>query len=52
MEIEPGTEINGNPAIMNRGKIITKLGPRQELGGNIITISPGTSVCISNSRGR
>jgi hypothetical protein len=38
MEIEPGTEINGNPAIMNRGKIIAKLGPRQELGGNIVTI--------------
>jgi hypothetical protein len=39
IEIEPGTEINGNPAIMNRGKIIAKLGPRQELGGRIVTIA-------------
>jgi hypothetical protein len=38
LEIEPGSEINGNPAIMNRGKIIARLGSRQDLGGNIPTI--------------
>jgi len=38
LEIEPGTEVNGNPAIMNRGKIIARLGSRQDLGENIPTI--------------
>jgi hypothetical protein len=35
LEIEGGTDVNGNLAVMNRGKIVAKLGPRQELGGNI-----------------
>jgi len=35
LEIEGGTDVNGNLAIMNRGKIVTRLGPRQELGGNV-----------------
>jgi hypothetical protein len=38
LEIEPGAEANGDPAIMNRGKIIARLGSRQDLGGNIPTI--------------
>jgi hypothetical protein len=38
-EIEGGTDVNGNLVVMNRGKIITKLGPREELGGNIRTIA-------------
>jgi hypothetical protein len=35
LEIEGGTDVNGNLVIMNRGKIITRLWPRQELGENI-----------------
>jgi hypothetical protein len=35
MEIEPGTDSNGNLTIMNRGKIIEKLGARQNLKGNV-----------------
>jgi hypothetical protein len=35
MEIEPGTDSNGNLTIMNRGKIIEKIGARQDLKGNI-----------------
>jgi hypothetical protein len=35
LEIEGGTDVNGNLAVMNRGKIVARLGPRQELGGNI-----------------
>ena len=35
MEIEPGTESNGDLTIMNRGKIIEKIGARQDLKGNI-----------------
>jgi len=38
LEIEPGTDSDGYPAIMNRGKIIAKLGPREDLGGAIPTI--------------
>jgi hypothetical protein len=38
LEIEPGTDSNGNPAIMNRGKIIAKLGPREDLGGDLLSI--------------
>jgi hypothetical protein len=33
-DIEGGTDINGSLAVMNRGKIVARLGPRQELGGN------------------
>jgi len=35
LEIGSGTDVNGNLAIMNRGKIVARLGPRQELGENI-----------------
>jgi hypothetical protein len=35
LEIEGGTDINGNLAVMNRGKIVARLGPRQGLGGNV-----------------
>jgi hypothetical protein len=35
LEIEGGTDVNNNLVVMNRGKIITRLGPRQELGENI-----------------
>jgi hypothetical protein len=35
LEIEGGTDINGNLVVMNRGKIVAGLGPRHELGGNI-----------------
>ncbi len=35
MEIEPGTDSSGNLTIMNRGKIIEKLGSRQDLQGNV-----------------
>jgi hypothetical protein len=35
MEIEPGTDSSGNLAIMNRGKIIEKIGARQDLKGNV-----------------
>ena len=35
MEIEPGTDSNGNLTIMNRGKIIEKIGARQDLKGNV-----------------
>jgi hypothetical protein len=38
-EIEGGTDVNGNLVVMNRRKIITRLGPREELGGNIRTIA-------------
>ena len=37
-EIEPGTENNGNLTIMNRGKIIARLGQIQELHGEIPTV--------------
>jgi hypothetical protein len=35
LEIEGGTDINGNLVVMNKGKNIAGLGPRQELGENI-----------------
>ncbi len=35
MEIEPGTDSSGNLTIMNRGKIIEKIGVRQDLKGNV-----------------
>ena len=35
MEIEPGTDSSGNLTIMNRGKIIEKIGARQDLKGNV-----------------
>jgi hypothetical protein len=35
LEIEGGTDVNGNLVVMNRGKNIARLGPRQELGENI-----------------
>lgn len=35
MEIEPGTESNGNLTIMNGGKIIEKIGALQDLEGNV-----------------
>lgn len=38
-ELEGGTDINGSLVVMNRGKIIARLGPRQDLGGNIRTVA-------------
>jgi hypothetical protein len=35
LEIEGGTDVNGNLVVMNRGKNIARLGPRQDLGENI-----------------
>jgi hypothetical protein len=35
MEIEPGTDNNGNLTLMNRGKIIEKLGTLQDFKGNV-----------------
>jgi hypothetical protein len=35
LEIEGGTDVNGNLVIMNRGKIVTRLGPREDLGENV-----------------
>jgi len=35
MEIEPGTDSSGNFTIMNRGKIIEKIGSSMDLKGNI-----------------
>lgn len=35
LEIGSGTDVHGNLAIMNRGKIVARLGPRQKLGENI-----------------
>ncbi|MDO9034846.1 MAG: hypothetical protein Q7U51_06555 [Methanoregula sp.] len=35
MEIEPGTDSSGNLTIMNRGKIIEKIGARKDLKGNV-----------------
>ena len=39
MEIEGGTDVNGSLAIMNKGKIIAHLGPREELGDNIHAVA-------------
>ena len=38
LEIEGGTDINGTLVVMNRGKIVARLGPRQDLGGNVRTV--------------
>ncbi|MDO9549389.1 MAG: hypothetical protein Q7J03_00290 [Methanoregula sp.] len=35
MEIEPGKDSNGNLTIMNRGKIIERIGARKDLKGNV-----------------
>ena len=35
LEIEGGTDVNDNLVVMNRGKIVTRLGHRQDLGENI-----------------
>jgi hypothetical protein len=35
LEIGGGTDVNGTLTVMNRGKIVARLGPRQELGENI-----------------
>jgi hypothetical protein len=35
LEIEGGTDVNRNLAVMNRGKIVARLGHRQELAENI-----------------
>jgi hypothetical protein len=35
MEIEPGKDSSGNLTIMNRGKIIEKIGARKDLKGNV-----------------
>ncbi|MGA2120906.1 MAG: hypothetical protein ABSG49_02545 [Methanoregula sp.] len=35
MEIEPGRDSNGNLTIMNRGKIIARLGAQEDLQGNV-----------------
>ena len=35
MEIEPGTDSSGNLTIMNGGKIIEKIGSREDLKGNV-----------------
>lgn len=34
LDLEGGTDTNGSLVVMNRGKIVARLGPRQELGGN------------------
>ena len=46
LEIEGGTDVNGSLAVMNRGKIVARLGARQELGENI---RPVVSQIISTS---
>lgn len=35
MEIEPGVDSNGNLTIMNRGRIIARLGAEEDLAGNV-----------------
>ncbi|RPI39881.1 MAG: hypothetical protein EHM53_04065 [Methanoregulaceae archaeon] len=39
LEIEGGTDVNDNLVVMNRGKIVTRLGHRQDLGENIRPIA-------------
>jgi hypothetical protein len=39
LEIEGGTDINGSLVVMNRGKIVARLGHRQDLGENIHTVA-------------
>jgi len=35
LEIEGGTDVNGSLVVMNKGKIVARLGQRQDLGENI-----------------
>lgn len=35
MEIDGGTDVNGSLVVMNKGKIISHLGPQEDLGENI-----------------
>jgi hypothetical protein len=35
LDIGGGTDVNGTLTVMNRGKIVARLGPRQELGENV-----------------
>lgn len=46
LEIEGGTDLNDNLVVMNRGKIVTTLGRRQDLGENI---RPVVTQIISSS---
>jgi len=39
LEIEGGTDVNGSLVVMNRGKIVARLGPRQELGDDIRNVT-------------
>jgi hypothetical protein len=39
LEIEGGTDVNGSLVVMNRGKIVARLGPRQDLGENIRNVT-------------
>ena len=39
LEIEGGTDVNGSLVVMNRGKIVARLGPRQELGEDIRNVT-------------
>lgn len=44
MQIEPGKDSNGNLTVMNRGKIIARLGALQDISGNI---QPITGILLS-----
>jgi hypothetical protein len=46
LEIEGGTDVNDNLVVMNRGKIVTRLGHRQDLGENI---RPAVGQILSSS---
>ncbi|OPX61667.1 MULTISPECIES: hypothetical protein [unclassified Methanoregula] len=50
LEIEGGTDVNGNLVVMNRGKIVSRLGSRQELGGNIRMIADQIQSASSDSK--
>lgn len=39
LDIEGGTDVHGSLVVMNRGKIIERLGPRPELGRNIRSVA-------------
>jgi hypothetical protein len=39
LEIEGGTDVNGNIVVMNKGKIVARLGSLEELGENIHTVA-------------
>lgn len=49
LEIEGGTDVNGNLVVMNRGKIITRLGSRDKVGGNIRTVADEILSAVSIS---